>query len=124
VIHGPLYPVKIGSILNFEEWARTANSSSTNLRKAEFFYLNSFKGYEFNTNGILSSFCQFYLVQNVFRIIITNVFDDGESIDNAFFTIEKFFFYHNHIISDCTILFSYVITLLTWNTYIIFHEYL
>ena len=29
--------MKIGSILNFEEWTRIANSSSTNLRKAEFF---------------------------------------------------------------------------------------
>jgi hypothetical protein len=42
VSHSPLervgnYPMKIGSILNFEEWTRIANSSSTNLRKAEFF---------------------------------------------------------------------------------------
>ncbi len=29
------YPMKIGSNLNFEEWTRTANSSSTNLRKAK-----------------------------------------------------------------------------------------
>ncbi len=29
--------MKIGLILNFEEWTRIANSSSTNLRKAEFF---------------------------------------------------------------------------------------
>jgi hypothetical protein len=42
VIHGPLervgyYSMKIGSILNFEEWTRTVNSSSTNLWKAEIF---------------------------------------------------------------------------------------
>jgi hypothetical protein len=42
VIHSSLervgnYLMKIGSILNFEEWTRTANSSSTNLRKAECF---------------------------------------------------------------------------------------
>ena len=40
--HSPLervgnYPMKIGSILNFEEWTIIANTSSTNLRKAEFF---------------------------------------------------------------------------------------
>jgi hypothetical protein len=50
-------------------------------------------------------------VQNIFQIIIIDVFDDGESIGNAFFTTTKFFFYQNHIIRDCTILFSYVITL-------------
>jgi hypothetical protein len=31
--------MKIGSILNFEEWTRIANSNSTNLRKAEFFII-------------------------------------------------------------------------------------
>ncbi len=48
----------------------------------------------------------------------------SDQLTMLFFTIEKFFSYQNHVISDCKILFSYVITLLSWNTYIIFHEYL
>jgi cellobiose-specific phosphotransferase system component IIA len=42
------------------------------------------KDYESNTNGICSSFSQFYNAHNIFQTIITDVFDNGGSIDNAF----------------------------------------
>ncbi len=104
------YRMKIGSILNFQERTRTTNSSATNLRKAEIFISICSK----IISQILTVFYRFYvnfiLCKMFFQIIITDVFDDGESINNAFFTIEKFFFYQNHIISDRMILFSYAIT--------------
>jgi hypothetical protein len=55
--------------------------------KGRNFYFDSFKHYEQNTNGIWSSFCQFYIAQHIFQIIITDVFDNDESIDNAFFLL-------------------------------------
>jgi len=58
-------------------------------------------------------FCLFYLAQNIFQIIINDVFDHGESIGNIYFAMEQVIFYRNIIISDCTILLSYVTMLLT-----------
>ncbi len=108
MIHSPLgrvgnYPMKIGSILNFEEWTRTANSSSTNLRKAEIFISIRSKVMSKILTVFCRVFCQFYITQYILQIIITDVFDNDRSIDNAFLTIEQLFFSKNTIGSHCMI---------------------
>jgi hypothetical protein len=36
-------------------------------------------------------FCQFYLAQNIFQIMSTDVFDHAESISNTYFAIKEIF---------------------------------
>ncbi len=94
--------MKIKWILNFE-WTRIMDWCSTNLKKMEIFYLNSFNSYEYNTDSIWPNFCQFYLVHNIFQNIRIHVFNHGRSIGNTYFTTYQAFFYSNITTNNCKI---------------------
>jgi hypothetical protein len=116
--------MKIGSIFNFEEWTRTANSSSTNLRKAEIFISIRLKFMSQILTVFERVFVNFTGRRIFFKLSLLMLSITVDQLAMLVFTIEQFFFYPNTIISDCTILLSYVLTLLILNTHVIFHKYL
>jgi hypothetical protein len=92
--------MKIGSILNFEECTRTASSSSTSLRKAEIFISIFSKVMSQILTAIFRFFCQFCLVQKIFKLSSGVFFHREESKKSFSLAIEQFFFDENYITDD------------------------
>ncbi len=115
---------KIGSILNFEEWIGIANWGSTNLSKTENFISHRPKVMSQILTVFERVFVNFILRRIFFKLSLLMFSIMADQLVILFFTTEQFFFYKNTITSDCTILLSYVLALLTWNTHVIFHKYL
>jgi hypothetical protein len=96
--------MKIGSMLNFEEWTKTANSSSTNLQKAETFISILSKVMSQILTVFERIFVNFTLRRIFFKLSLLMFSITAYQLAMLFLTIEQFFFHQNTITSDCTIL--------------------
>jgi hypothetical protein len=92
--------MKVGSILNFKEWARIASSSSTKLRKAEIFISIYSKVMSQILTAIFRVFVNFILHKKFFKLSSMVFFYQDESNKNVSLTIEQFFFDENNITGD------------------------